>query len=96
MPPAVAALENGETLDFGPVVLDAEGLRVSEDKRLDWEEVDEVKIVKGLVTATRVGKRWTWFKTPISQVPNAHVLLALVQHCRNGAASPDEGGMAGV
>lgn len=96
LPPAVAALENGETLDFGPFVLDAEGLRVSEDKRLDWDEVDEVKIAKGLVTVTRVGKRWNWFKSPLGRVPNAHVLLALVRHCCERGFCDDTGGMAGV
>lgn len=78
-PSALAQLKNGEVLSFGPLTLDAEGLSAGPDKRLSWPELDEVRITKGFLTVTRVGKRWSWFKTPVGQVANAHVLLALVR-----------------
>lgn len=92
-PPAIASLKNGGKLSFGPLTLDAEGLNAGPEKRLTWEEVSEVKIAKGILTVMRKGKHWTWFKTPRGQVPNAHILLALVQQYRKGGSGDDEEGM---
>jgi hypothetical protein len=89
LPPAVAALEKGESLDFGPLCVDPEGLRSAPEKLLSWEEVKEVTVANGLLKVTRMGKLWAWFKTPLSQVPNAHVLLALVRLYRNADRTVD-------
>lgn len=82
LPPAVAALKKGQVLAFGPLLLDAEGLKSAPEKRLSWDEVSDVTSANGLVKVMQTGKLWAWFKTPLSQVPNPHVLLALVQLCR--------------
>jgi hypothetical protein len=83
LPPAVAALEAGDALDFGPLCIDAEGLRSAPEKRLAWGELEDAEIANGLLVVKQVGKWRAWFKMPIGQVPNAHVLLALVHHYRN-------------
>jgi len=89
MPPAVAALEKGEVLYFGPLVLDQEGIRSGEERRLAWDEVEDMKVANAVLLVMQRGKRWAWFKTPLGEVPNAHVLLALVQGCRKKAPSID-------
>ncbi len=86
LPPAIAALKSGEMLDFGPLGIDSEGLRSGPEKRLAWDEIAEVKTANGVLTVTMRGKRWAWFKAPLSEVPNAHVLLALVQGCQKKEA----------
>ena len=79
LPPSLSALKNGEVLQFGPLSLDSEGLRSGPERCLSWDEVQDVEIAHGLLLVKQVGKWRSWFKTPISQVPNAHLLLALVQ-----------------
>lgn len=82
LPPAVDTLEAGDALDFGPLRVDAEGLRSDREKRLSWEEVEDAEIANGLLMVRQVRKWRAWFKTPIGQVPNVHVLLALVHYYR--------------
>jgi hypothetical protein len=84
LPPALAALKNGEVLSFGPLSLDVEGLSAETEKRLSWDEVQDVKITNGLLIVEQVGKWRSWFKNAIGQIPNAHVLLALAERCRKG------------
>lgn len=83
LPPAVAAFEAGGLLEFGPLCVDADGLRSDRSRRLAWEEVEDAEIANGHLMVKQVGKWWAWFKTPIGQVPNVHVLLVLVHYYRN-------------
>jgi hypothetical protein len=89
LPLAVAALEKGEVLDFGPLGVDPEGLRSTPEKLLSWNEVKEVTVANGLLKVTQIGKLLAWFKTPLGQVPNAHVLLALVRLYQNADRTVD-------
>lgn len=96
LPPALSDLEQGEVLDFGPLSIDAEGLRAGEDRRLRWHELQDVESANGALIVKQAGKWRAWFKAPLGQVPNAHVLLALIQHSRKGETRDDRGRMAGV
>lgn len=91
LPLAVEALENGDTLSFGPITLDAVGLREGPKKELPWKELGEVKLVGGWLTIMQQGKRRAWLKTSRGQVPNTHILLALVRYYHS-RESGDGGG----
>lgn len=74
---AVAAYENGQRVDFGPVAVDKSGLH-SRGKSLPWSEVQRVKIENGFVSVAKQGKWLNWVSAPVHTIPNFFVLLALL------------------
>ena len=90
LPTAFDALKNGEELSFGKLRVDSEGLRSEKDKFLPWAEVQEVTLANALLMVNKKGKWRSWFKTPIGQVENPHVLIALAQLYREDEARRNE------
>jgi len=93
---AARSLQSGQEADFGPIRASREhGLKVKKSawlglksriEEIPWDQVAEYRIEKGHFFIFRVGqKRATGH--PISQVPNAFVLLALLDNIYKPAAA---------
>ncbi len=82
LPSTVAAFERGEIVDFGPLGISSEGLH-NKHRVLPWSDLADMKLdKKGSLTVSQRGKWLNWLNVPANQIPNAHVLLALVKHAR--------------
>ncbi len=79
LPPALEDLDAGRTLSFGDVAVDSAGLTFAGQPFLPWERVEEVSIDKGKVVVHSTRAKAPHCKVPIFQVPNAHLLVALVR-----------------
>jgi hypothetical protein len=78
VPPASAAIKNGNALSFGDLIIDRHEVRRG-DTSIPWQDVKTFEEHKGVVTIVSKHKWLTWAKCPITQIPNAHVLIALAQ-----------------
>lgn len=95
LPAAQAACSAGEPLRFGPLTIDRQEVRFG-DARLPWAEVESFTDTTwdGAVKVRKRGKFFTWASPPLSDVPNAHVLIAVAQEClrpREEAPALDRG-----
>lgn len=79
LPLALQAYEMGATVGFGDVSISPEGIHYSGDM-LPWDLFERAETSKGrLFLYSRHG--WKPFgRVELSQVPNAHVLVALAEH----------------
>jgi hypothetical protein len=83
VPEALRTMQDGQTVSFGDIAASREGLTSAGKDLLEWAQVAEAKIEKGKVTISSRLLARPWYEGPIYQVPNAHLLLALVE--RGGA-----------
>jgi hypothetical protein len=76
---ARAAVDRGEAVPFGPVELDAAGLR-ARGRVLAWEELERVSPDEaGDLGFWATGRRGAWLDVPTGKVGNVRVLLQLVE-----------------
>lgn len=80
-PDLLSSYQGGLDLSFGPLTFHRDGLRKKHDL-VSWIDVRDVKVEEGKLIIIRGNKSLTWFKAPIGEIPNLHILLALVQHAR--------------
>ncbi|MFI6472727.1 DUF6585 family protein [Streptomyces sp. NPDC050516] len=86
LPQAVAELNAGRRLEFGPLWLTPTEIG-SGDKSTPWPQVEEVAVKDGYVRI-RVAGRWSALSmTAVSRIPNFLVFHALADHLRRGPAS---------
>jgi hypothetical protein len=78
LPKLLAAYKGGKTLEFGDLEVSRGGI-ARKVQTLPWNEVESVRLDGGQVTVTSRdgGKRWC--KVNESRIPNAHLLVALVE-----------------
>jgi hypothetical protein len=81
LPAALAAFRVGKDLVLGQVRLTRDGLHYR-GKMLAWKEFNSAELVTGDLIIRRRGRRWPWAMVPRSQVPNMHVLVALLDNVR--------------
>ncbi len=89
LPGCVSAVKEGRTVAFGPFTVSAEGL-AHRDRRLAWKEVGgggtagHLLVVGDVRNGIRVLPKGivAWAREPYDEIPNAAVLLALVQALR--------------
>ncbi len=77
LPQVKRQFKAGETLVFGPLRLNRQGIS-NEDETIPWREVEAIQIAKGVITIRRANKWLSWSTTPASEIPNLHVFLSLV------------------
>jgi len=75
LPRIAGALRNGETVTYGNIRLDRHGITTGR-KRISWTSVTDAREQNGRVSV-RAGGRWQSLGT--GSVPNAHVLVEVVQ-----------------
>ena len=79
----------GRPVSFGGLTVGLQGLR-SGTELLPWQDLKEVKVAGGKLTITGKSRWRTFSETPVAEVPNPHVLLALVEAGRPVMALPEE------
>jgi Family of unknown function (DUF6585) len=77
LPRALAAIEQGETLTFGDLALDADGVGCAGRGSLPWTEIERVRVDRGYICMRRAGKWLAWSSRPACQIPNVFILLTL-------------------
>jgi hypothetical protein len=81
-PKAMERFDAGEVLVYGPIVLTRAGLE-SGKKELPWDDVNELKVNSKVVTISKKsGVFKTWFTGQLSAIPNAHVLVAMLEYAK--------------
>lgn len=81
LPEVVAAYKAGETITFGPLNVNQQG--VSNGKELiAWEQIKEFRINNGIVTVKKEGKWLNWSSVRVANIPNLFIFLALVSAIR--------------
>jgi hypothetical protein len=89
LPASMAALDAGETVQFGPLALDAEGLLRPDGEELAWFDLKSIVNKSGVTIVTAAGKWRRWFSCPQGEIPNLHVLMALVDKYRDALGDQD-------
>ena len=78
LPAAQASFSAGEKLAFGRISVDQREVRLG-DASLPWEEVDAFTAEKGVIQIRKREKWLVWAQEPVTDVPNAHILIAVAQ-----------------
>jgi hypothetical protein len=85
-PRALADLEEGKWLDFGPIQISRWGVRCGENQ-LPWAEVEAFEAsVFTLRVRRQPGGEWASFR--LAEVPNLELLTRLVHHAAQASDSP--------
>ncbi len=82
LPQALSALNNGQSLDFGPFSLRIDSLtqKGRENAPLSWREVSKVEVIQGYVFIRQAGKRMgSWARVRASRIPNYALFLTLAE-----------------
>jgi hypothetical protein len=80
-PAAVARFRAGERVTFGPFEVERAGLRLDKNL-LPWRDLGEVSVSGKNLAVKRSGKWLPWAAKQLEEVPNPHVLLALIEEAR--------------
>jgi hypothetical protein len=86
-PAALAALERGQTLQFGDLSVSAGGVATAKRGGVGWHEIQEVNVKNGVLFLKKSGKRLPWSNTQVSKIPNFFIFLAIAQRFQGGEGS---------
>jgi hypothetical protein len=87
--PAVRAnFAAGRTIEFGDIEASRRGLRYG-GKALAWADVKELAVAQGKLSVKQGGKWLPWVLVDAKDVPNPHLLFALVSEAHRLAPDPD-------
>jgi len=82
MPLALQVYQTGKPVKFGPLTVSREGVGNGKET-VPWVDVKDVQIDKhGQLVFTTQGRWLSFAKVPVEEIPNVHVLLALVRQAR--------------
>jgi hypothetical protein len=84
-PDLLGRIAAGERRFFGGFLADATGVWHGES-HLAWDHVGKVEIAQGKLTVKAAGKWLPWAVAELADVPDPHLLLALAEEMRPGAA----------
>jgi hypothetical protein len=88
LPQYVAALNAGQTVRFGPLLVSPAGIAAG-DKSVLWSEIDSVQTSGGCVSVRKAGKWLSWKSVSVSLIPNYFVFDELVGNIlRQRSAGP--------
>jgi hypothetical protein len=87
LPCAVAAVQAGQTLEFGGFAVNAERLTAG-GKSVAWVDVQQIKTDKGYLSVKQQGRWLNMTVRAVSQIPNFFVFRALADHLVETARSP--------
>jgi len=79
LPQVVAAYNAGQTITFGPLSVNRQGLVNIAGKLLPWSEITGIDIQRGYIAVRQAGKWLKWSNQPVASIPNAFVFIALVK-----------------
>lgn len=77
LPSMVRAYQSGQTVSFGKLSLNPQGI-IYKDRQLPWNEIKDLKIERGFISVKKEGGRWfNWASVSAASVPNLFVFLAM-------------------
>jgi len=79
LPPARAAYDAGQTLTFGPINVNMQGLNNGKEL-IPWNQIGKVTTQQGVVCIEQNGHVIKWASVKSADVPNLSVLIALVNY----------------
>ncbi|HEY1352557.1 MAG TPA: DUF6585 family protein [Ktedonobacteraceae bacterium] len=85
LPQVVAAYNAGQTITFGPLSVNRQGLTNILGKLLPWSEITGIDIQHGYVAVRQAGKWLKWSNQPVARIPNVFVFIALVKSLLPGS-----------
>jgi hypothetical protein len=89
LPRALGEYEAGATLPFGKLAVNRAGVS-NGTEFVPWGLVNEVKVDEDRIAISKKGRWLTWESVAVSDVPNPHVLQALMRHAlAENRRSPD-------
>ncbi len=89
LPRLIAAFQAGETLHFGPVNLNMQGVSNGKE-RLPWEEIRGISTEDGHFRVRKEGKLITWAAIEVAKIPNIDVLDELIRHLTSRPGEDDK------
>jgi hypothetical protein len=78
LPAAQEAFDGGAAIGFGKLGVSPDGIHHG-NKTLPWEDLKEAKVEDGSLVVRSAGAWLAFCKVPLGEVPNSHVLLALIE-----------------
>jgi len=87
-PRAIAAYNSGAPVAFGGLSISQQGISKGQTL-LPWSQFQNYQINNGRVLIRQQGKRLNWSSTPVRNVPNLLVFVALMDLIRRGQPSGD-------
>ncbi|MCC9309514.1 hypothetical protein LN042_20935 [Kitasatospora sp. RB6PN24] len=87
LPPALATIQAGLTLEFGPFAVNAERLSAG-GKSVAWSEVQEIRTNKGYLSIKQQGRWLNMTTKAVSQIPNFFVFRTLADLLVEAARTP--------
>jgi molecular chaperone DnaK len=82
LPGRMAALDRGEDLTFGDMVINARGVRTAKHDMVPWAEISDLQVERGYVRIKKAGKFLPLSLKPVSQIPNFLVFITLADTLR--------------
>jgi hypothetical protein len=79
LPLAKAAYDAGQTLSFGKINVDRQGLNNGKEM-VPWSQIGRVTTQQGIVCIEKDGRVIKWSSVKSAEVPNLAVLMTLVSH----------------
>lgn len=79
LPQVIAAYKAGQTITFGPLSVNQQGLVNVLGHVLPWSEIKDIAMQRGYVAVSRSGKWLKWSSLPVKSIPNVFVFIALVK-----------------
>lgn len=80
---AIAAYSSGAPVAFGELTISQQGISKGQTL-LPWNQFQNYQISNGTVLIRQQGKRLNWSSTPVRNVPNLLVFVALMDYIRRG------------
>lgn len=77
LPPAQQAMARGETLSFGELRINQEGIGHLYEE-ISWNELEGLVIKNGIFEVRRSGVKKPWIQLPVSKIPNVRVFGNLI------------------
>jgi hypothetical protein len=81
LPGTLAAIERGQSVQFGDMMVNASGI-AGRRKSVTWPEVRKVRIANGYVSVDVAGRFFSLSTTAASKIPNLPLFLALTERLR--------------
>jgi len=89
LPRLIAAFQAGQTVHFGPISLNMQGVSNGKD-RLPWEEIRGISTEDGYFKVRKEGKIVNWAAVEVAKIPNINVLQELIGHITSRPVEDDK------
>jgi hypothetical protein len=76
LPDTMAAIQRGQSVQFGDMTLNASGI-AGRRKSVTWKEVSDVRIANGYISVKVAGKFWSLSTVAAAKLPNLPLFLTL-------------------